>query len=177
MEGEQAYNYEQDNYDDYWNNEPLYSNPSKDKSYDVCDLDQITKNIYDDNNFKMAITSLSSSWTLMLYYFCDFHQNELYNVIDKEGTGRKMIRYDNNYVPTVKEGVCMVCCDVQNLVYNNCEHSFCYNCWKDYLESSHRDRNNYELFPMCPWEGCFFRTNLLLMEKIWSIYPLEKKFF
>lgn len=88
-----------------------------------------------------------------------------------------MIRFDQNYEPTIVKGACMICCEETNLVRNACGHACCYTCWKDYLETSHKDRSIYELFPMCIWEGCYFRVNKLLMNKIWNVYPLEKRYF
>ena len=57
------------------------------------------------------ITCLPEDWNLMLYYFCDFNEQQIFTVVDQEETGRKMIRFDKNYEPSVKKGTCMVCCD------------------------------------------------------------------
>lgn len=71
----------------------------------------------------------------------------------------------------------MVCCDEKELIKNVCEHAFCYQCWNDFLLTNHKERTMYELFPMCPGDDCFFRTNLLLMENIWTRYAEGKKAF
>lgn len=83
---------------------PLERGASKEKNYDVLELDDILKKINEDNQSKLMLTCLPESWNMMLYYFCDFSETELYKVIDQEGTGRKMIRFEPNYEPSVFKG-------------------------------------------------------------------------
>jgi hypothetical protein len=97
-----------------------------------------------------VLTCLPPEWNLMLYSFCEFNSDELNNVIDQEQTGRRMIRYKPEYEARSIDGECPICCVEDKIIKNPCGHAFCVHCWKNFLEISHTDRNNYELFPMCP---------------------------
>ena len=141
MEEEEAYDYGDDY--EYQVDYPLERGPSKEKDYDVLELDDILKKINEDNQSKLMLTCLPEAWNLMLYYFCDFSETELYKVIDQEATGRKMIRFESGYEPTTSKGQCLTCCDYTNLVKNTCGHACCYECWKGFLTFNHSDRSQY----------------------------------
>lgn len=96
----------------------------------------------------------------------------LSDLLDKEGTGKSIIKYDEEYrAPGRVHGECGVCLVEKELLINPCGDAFCGECWKTLVGLNWTDRNIYELFPLCPQEGCYHRTNYHLMEALWQHNP------